>query len=106
MKKKEQRRPVSQRAKVAKNVKIAKKVHCLDERAKALHKSVHQFHQHAKEFREDSRSSNRKAEKSGGDLRPGSGLTEQDLKKSADEQLYQMALLGSRNRNSKTKKSA
>jgi len=87
VKKKEQRRPVSQRA-------------------KALHKSVHQFHQHAKEFREDSRSSNRKAEKSGGDLRPGSGLTEQDLKKSADEQLYQMALLGSRNRNSKTKKSA
>ena len=85
--------------------RIARDAHVLDEHAKTLHTSIHQSHQNAKQFHETSRLSKRQTERKETNLQSGSGLTEQDLKHSADEQLSQMALVGSR-ATDKTKKSA
>lgn len=86
--------------------RIARDAHVLDEHAKSLHTSIHQSHQEAKQFHENARLSKWQTERNETHLQSGSGLTEQDLKDSADEQLHQMAMTGSRAAHSKNKKSA
>jgi hypothetical protein len=90
---------------VKKKIEVAKKAgqnredaHAFDKRDKSLPRSIRYTHQDAKQFHAKATGTKRKTETIEIEMEdtPMNGLTEKDLQRSANEQMAQVALVGTR----------
>jgi acetate kinase len=76
--------------------RLAKAAHILDLDAKTLHKNIQQSHKSAKKFHKQTTEDHQKVESDSINVEKTTGLSEEALKRSADEQLAEIALVGHR----------